>query len=98
MKAKRTITSLCVLALLLSTFTPVLASGNSDPASVVVDVVIARPLTFAMSILGSALFVVSLPVSVPSGSVKKTAQTLVVGPFNDTFGRPVGDLDDFMDY
>ena len=98
MKPKRIITTLCVLALLVSASTSALASDATETASVVVDVVVARPLTFAMGILGSALFVVSLPVSIPSGSVKQTAQTLVVCPMKDTFERPVGDLDDFLDY
>ena len=44
------------------------------------------------------LFVVSLPVALPSGCVDKAAQTLVVGPAKDTFTRPSGDLEDFLDY
>ena len=47
--------------------------------TVAVDVAVARPVSFALTILGSALFVVSLPVALPSGCVDKAAQTLVVG-------------------
>jgi hypothetical protein len=97
MKPRLLITLVCVLAL-LSTSTPAFASGNTDAASVAVDVVVARPFTFALTILGSALFVVSLPVAATSGCVDKAAHTLVVAPGKDTFVRPLGDLDGFLDY
>ena len=98
MKTKLLITIICVLSLLLSTSTPAFASGDTDVTSVAVDVVVARPVTFAMTILGSALFVVSLPIAATSGCVDKTAKTLVVAPAKDTFTRPLGDFQDFLDY
>ena len=98
MKTRLLITLTCVAALLLSTSTPAFASGDTDPTSMVVDVVVARPFTFALTILGSALFVVSLPISAASGSVDKAANTLVVSPAKDTFTRPLGDLADFLEY
>jgi hypothetical protein len=51
-----------------------------------------------MTIIGSALFVVSLPVAIPAQSVEKVAHTLVVTPAEDTFTRPLGDFDSFLDY
>ena len=98
MKTKLLITIICVLSLLLSTSTPAFASGDTDVTSVAVDVVVARPVTFAMTILGSALFVVSLPIAATSGCVDKTAKALVVAPAKDTFTRPLGDFQDFLDY
>ena len=98
MKSKILVTIMCVLALLLSTSTPVFASGDSDATSLVVDAAVARPFTFALTIVGSALFVVSLPVAIPSGSVNKAAKTLVAAPAKDTFKRPLGGFQDFMDY
>ena len=98
MKSKLLITVICVLALLLSTSTPAFASGDTDATSVAVDVVLARPVSFALTILGSALFVVSLPVAATSGCVDKAAKTLVVTPAKDTFTRPLGDLEDFLNY
>ncbi len=97
MKPKAFTTALCVLALLVST-TPGLASGDADPTSVVVDVAVARPVTFVMTLVGSVLFVVSLPVALTSGSVDKAAHTLVVAPARDTFKRPLGDFSEFLDY
>jgi len=98
MKPKLLITVICVLALLLSTSTPAFASGDTDATSVVVDVVVARPTTFALTLLGSVLFVVSLPVAATSGCLDKVAKTLVVAPAKDTFVRPIGDFKEFLDY
>jgi hypothetical protein len=98
MKARLLVTFICVLALLLSTSTPAFAAGATDAATVAVDVAVARPISLAMTIVGSALFVVSLPFSAPSGCVKKAARTLVGGPAKDTFTRPLGDLEDFLEY
>lgn len=98
MRSKLLTTILCVLALLLSTVTPSYASDDTDPVSVVVDVVVARPVSFTLTIVGSVLFVVSLPVALTSGTTDRTAHTLVVTPARDTFVRPVGDLEDFLDY
>jgi hypothetical protein len=98
MKTKLFTTVVCVLALLLSTASPAFAASDTDATSVAVDVVIARPVSFALTIIGSVLFVVSLPVAAPSGSVGKAAHTLVVAPAQDTFTRPLGDFDTFLDY
>ncbi len=88
---------LCGLAL-----TPVFCAqsnaGNGGPMATAVDVAFARPLSFAATVIGSALFVVSLPIALTSHSVKDTAHVLVEAPAKDTFVRPVGDLDDFMSY
>jgi hypothetical protein len=98
MKARLFTTALCVLALLLSTVTPAYASGDTDATTLAVDVVVARPVSFALTIVGSALFVVALPVAAVSGSIDKAAKTLVVAPAKDTFVRPLGDLEGFLDY
>jgi hypothetical protein len=98
MKTKLPTTILCILALLFSTASPVFATGDTGATSVAVDVVVARPVSFAMTVIGSVLFVVSLPVSAPSHSVGKAAHTLVTAPAKDTFKRPLGDFDGFLDY
>ena len=98
MKTKFLITITCVLAMLLSASTPALAAGDNGAVSVAVDVVVARPVSFVLTVLGSARFVVSLPVAITAGGVDKVAKTLVVAPARDTFVRPLGDLQDFLDY
>ncbi len=74
----------------------VAVSGPAFGASeldIPVDVLLVRPVTLVGTVLGTALFVVSLPFAIPSGSVKLTAEKLIVAPFKCTFTRPVGDLD-----
>ena len=92
-------TLLAVLALTLGTVTPTRAS-NSDtgPLEVVADVLVVRPGCFVATVLGSAFFVVALPVAAISKSVHRTADILVVGPAKATFTRPVGDMDSLMEY
>lgn len=94
----RLITALCVVALLLCTVTPsVAADPDEGPLAVMADVTVVRPVCFAATVVGSALFAVAFPFAVMSKSVKKTARTLVVKPARATFTRPVGDMDALMD-
>jgi hypothetical protein len=92
MKAKL-VTTLCTLALGLGSVASSSASENSGPLTVAADVVVVRPACLVATVLGSAVFVVSLPVAAISKSVKKTADTLVVKSANATFTRPLGDMD-----
>ncbi len=98
MKTKPFVTAICVVALLASSASPAFAGGNTDVTSVAVDVAVARPVGLAFTIVGTALFVVSLPFAAASHSVDKAANSLVVAPAKDTFTRPLGDLEDFLDY
>ena len=59
---------------------------------VVGDLVLVRPGCLITTIVGSAIFVVALPIAAMSGSVKETANTLVVHPAEATFTRPIGDF------
>jgi len=43
-------------------------------------------------LIGSAFFIIALPIAAMSHSVKKTADTLVVAPAQATFTRPIGDF------
>jgi high-affinity K+ transport system ATPase subunit B len=56
------------------------------------DLVLLRPLGIAATILGSAVFVASLPFTLPTRSVDKAAQKLVVEPGKFTFVRPLGQV------
>jgi len=95
----RLITSvMCALSVLMvHSPMPAFASADWDVAPIVVDVAVARPLTFALTIFGTAVFVVSLPVVLPSGGLKEVARMLVVVPAKDTFTRPIGDLEEFLE-
>ena len=60
----------------------------------VVDVVVMRPLGLVATVLGTALAVVALPFTIPSGSVGESAQAFIVKPAEYTFKRPLGDFSD----
>ena len=55
-----------------------------------VDVIVLRPFGIAATVLGAAVFVVSLPFTLPTRSVDQAAQRLVVDPAKFTFVRPLG--------
>ncbi len=92
MKASIT-TFICVVALLMSQTTPVSAVDADQTVTIAADVLVVRPVCLVATILGSALFVVALPVAATSKSIKPTARALVVAPAKATFTRPLGDME-----
>jgi len=89
------LTALCALTVLASA-TPAHADEDKTlPA--IMDVGLVRPGCLAATIGGSALFVLTLPFSAMSKSVKKSAHSLVVYPARATFKRPVGDFSSLQD-
>lgn len=64
---------------------PDVASGK-----MAADAVLVRPLGIVATVLGGALFVVSLPFSALGGNTKEAADRLVVDPAKFTFARPLG--------
>jgi hypothetical protein len=82
---------ICALMVGFGGFTPVKASPDNS-VQVVGDLALVRPGCFVVTILGSAIFVLALPIAAASGSVKETANTLVVHPAEATFTRPLGDF------
>jgi hypothetical protein len=87
----RKIVILLTIGVLLLSANPSFAAGN-DEVMVIGDLAIARPLGLVVTIAGSAVFIVSLPFALTSGSVKNTADILVGEPFRFTFTRPLGDF------
>jgi hypothetical protein len=96
MKAKL-VTTICVLAVTLGGVASSHASEGSGPLTVATDAVVIRPACFVATVLGSAIFVVALPVATISKSVKKTADTLIAKPAKATFTRPLGDMNALLD-
>ena len=54
------------------------------------DLLIARPIGLVLTAVGTAAFVVSLPLTALAGSVSESAETLVLGPAEATFVRCLG--------
>jgi len=66
--------------------------ASEDALMVTGDVIIARPACLVATLVGTVIFVVSLPIAVTSGSVHDTANALVKQPAAATFTRPLGDF------
>ena len=81
---------LCVIITSLGSVNVCRAEDNSVAA--ITDVALVRPGCFLATIIGSAVFIVALPIAAISGSIKSTADTLVVAPAAATFTRPIGDF------
>ena len=72
---------------------PAFAVEPKDGMGVAADVLFVRPVSLAAAVVGTAMFFVALPFSIPSGSVEKSGKLLVSDPFEYTFARPLGDFD-----
>ncbi|MGZ3636023.1 MAG: hypothetical protein ACXWMO_11735 [Syntrophales bacterium] len=68
------------------------AFGEDRAFDATMDILLVRPVSLAATVVGTAVFIVSLPFSIPSQSVGTTARTLIAEPFNYTFTRPVGEF------
>ena len=91
------LTVVCLLAFGAANVSSCFAGETPGPGAVVVDVVVARPACLAATVVGSAFFIVALPLAAVSKSVKPTCDALVVKPARATFTRPLGDLDALSD-
>lgn len=54
------------------------------------DALFARPVLFAMTVAGSAVYLVSLPFSLLGGNASEAGKMLVVDPAKATFVRCLG--------
>ena len=65
-----------------------------NPAGMMlVDAFLLRPLGLAATVLGTAMFIVTLPFSLPTRSADDAAKALVVKPAKYTFARPLGQVE-----
>ncbi len=89
------VTVICVAALLLASTA---TSSAQDDIEMMADVALVRPGCFLATVLGSAFFVVSLPIAAMSHSVKRSAHVFVGRPAWNTFKRPLGEMHEMQDY
>ena len=83
--------------LLTAIVSPALAQGNeadSDitAASMIGDLFVLRPLGLVATILGTAFFLVTLPITAAAGNTEVAGERLVKEPGKFTFNRPLGKL------
>ena len=88
----------CLIALVIAVAPLSATAENNDTVTgdkatdMVVDLVVARPLGLAATVIGTVLTVVALPFTIPSGSVESSARELIVKPAEYTFNRPLGEF------
>ncbi|HLV16556.1 MAG TPA: multidrug transporter [Pseudomonas sp.] len=89
--------ALALLTALLSL--PAQANPNGDPIynadappayAMIGDLLIARPLLIAGTVIGTGVFIVTLPFSLLGGNVGEAGQALVVEPAKAAFVRCLG--------
>ena len=86
------ITTILLAAVLVVASGPSFAQRADEPGTweMAADAVVARPFGAAITTLGIAVFVVSLPFSALGGNVANAADALVVEPAKATFMRCLG--------
>lgn len=68
----------------------------NDPSTdewMMLDIVVVRPLGILAGLLGSGIFVLSLPYTIPTKGVNQAAEIFVKRPFKFSFTRPCPDED-----
>ena len=61
--------------------------------AIIADGLLLKPAGVLATLAGTLAFVVTLPFSIPTRSVDKAAQKLIVDPARYTFVRPLGQID-----
>lgn len=93
---KALITSLS-LAIFLAVSLPGTALANErgtetgDDVAIILDLLVLRPVGLVATVGGTIIFVCSLPISLPTGSVGKAFNALMARPASYTFWRTLGD-------
>lgn len=82
----------CVAAVLVLQAPRSWAQEDGSPEVIAADVLIVRPVCLAATVIGAALFLVSLPISIATDSTSETGRKLVGLPARATFTRRLGDM------
>ncbi|MBW1983042.1 MAG: hypothetical protein JRJ12_17730 [Deltaproteobacteria bacterium] len=88
-----------VLVILAMTASPLMAverrtfSGETSAEGMTFDLIVLRPVGLAATVIGTAVFIVSLPFSAMGGNTNEAAEKLISEPAKYTFSRPLGKND-----
>lgn len=66
--------------------------GTPSGGEMMLDGILIRPLMLVSTVLGTAVFVITLPFTAFGGNVGDAADRLIVEPGAYTFGRPLGEI------
>ncbi|GLQ33040.1 hypothetical protein [Litoribrevibacter albus] len=64
--------------------------NQPGPAEMVLDGIVVRPIMLGLTVLGTAVFIVTSPFSLLGGNVEDAADELVIKPAKMTFIRCLG--------
>jgi hypothetical protein len=81
------------LASVLATPLPAAEPVEPSPDEVAADLLFVRPVALSSIIVGSGIFVVGLPFTIPTKNLGLAWKKLVVEPAKYTFAKPLGQLD-----
>ena len=97
MKSMRKVVCVLVSLMLLVSMsaTPLWAAEQIEPSpdEVAADLLFVRPVALCSIVVGSAIFVVGLLFTIPTGNLALSGRKLVVAPVKYTFSKPLGELD-----
>lgn len=79
-----------VIALLAPNAQAETLEDSPSAGAMVADAIVARPLYFALSQIGAAVYAVTLPFTLMGGNADQAAETLVVTPLQGAFVRCLG--------
>ncbi len=65
--------------------------STKDDELNLVDLLIARPAGLAAGIVGTGIFIVTLPFTIPAGGVEKASKMLITNPFRFSLTRQFPD-------
>jgi len=100
-----TLTRLILCIAILATVTPVIAEQPDEsyhrytPSAeeMIVDGLIYRPLSLAGTIIGTGLYIVTLPFSLMGDNEDQARERLITAPADSTFNRCLGCIDEFYE-
>lgn len=64
--------------------------GEATAQDMMADLLVQRPFGLARTLLGTGIWIVSLPFTIFGGGVGEAADKLIVEPGQHTFARPLG--------
>lgn len=85
------LTAIIAIFFFVLTLSPAFAHHYETDEAIVADTLILRPIGLAAIVAGTAVFIVSLPFALLTGSTGKAADKLIADPVRYTFTRPLGD-------
>ncbi len=65
--------------------------GSPNDELPMMDVLLARPMAVGAGIVGTAIFIVTLPFTAPTGSAGRASKMFITDPFRFSFSREFPD-------